>query len=78
MSKSKEEAIRVKEVRVIDDGPLTISGDVIVVDGAGTPFEATSDQPIALCRCGGSRNKPFCDGSHLSNGFLAEDRAAPT
>jgi CDGSH-type Zn-finger protein len=32
---------------------------------------------VALCRCGGSQNKPFCDGTHGRNGFRDENRADP-
>jgi CDGSH-type Zn-finger protein len=40
---------------------------VRILDGDGTiVFEG---EKVALCRCGGSANKPFCDGTHAKNGF---------
>jgi CDGSH-type Zn-finger protein len=44
-----------------------------VVSEDGTPYEVRNRQTV--CRCGQSRNKPFCDGSHKENGF--EDPAMP-
>ncbi|MEA1876476.1 MAG: (4Fe-4S)-binding protein [Bacteroidota bacterium] len=55
------------EVTIIENGPAIIKGNFKVADGMGNKIE-TANQ-IALCRCGGSRNLPFCDGSHLVNGF---------
>jgi uncharacterized Fe-S cluster protein YjdI len=55
------------EVRASADGPLLISGGVRVLDVDGKLlFEG---EKAALCRCGGSANKPFCDGTHRTNGF---------
>jgi CDGSH-type Zn-finger protein len=50
------------QVKIMDNGPLFISGDVDVVDAEGNKFE--TKQNFALCRCGLSKNKPFCDGTH--------------
>jgi CDGSH-type Zn-finger protein len=54
------------------DGPLVCKSDsrVIVEDANGVILQQAED--IALCRCGGSATKPFCDGSHRHNGFSAE------
>jgi CDGSH-type Zn-finger protein len=49
------------------NGPYLVTGPVNVTDVDGRVI-AHPDQ-MALCRCGGSSNKPFCDGTHLSNGF---------
>lgn len=60
-------------VRIIvrPNGPYFIEGPAAVVDLEGREYR--SDKPrIALCRCGGSAAKPFCDGSHRSNGFSAD------
>lgn len=49
------------------NGPLFVRGNVRVRDPRGNVLrEATR---MALCRCGGSANKPFCDGTHRANGF---------
>jgi CDGSH-type Zn-finger protein/uncharacterized Fe-S cluster protein YjdI len=56
-------------VRPLADGPLQVTGAVEICAGTGRVVHRTTD--AKLCRCGGSRNKPLCDGSHLSNGFTA-------
>jgi CDGSH-type Zn-finger protein len=58
------------EVRIkpLKNGPLEVSGGVDVVDADGNTKPGTED-PIYLCRCGHSANKPFCDGSHKKVGF---------
>ncbi len=48
-------------------GRLWVSGGVHVLSADGTAYEVRNR--IALCRCGASENKPFCDGSHVSSGF---------
>ena len=56
-------------VRLRRNGPLVIEGDdVRVVDWDGVEQRPTR-RPVALCRCGGSASKPFCDGSHKRIGF---------
>jgi len=54
-------------VTIAKNGPLYVRGRVRLVDGKG---EASETPPrFALCRCGGSGNKPFCDGTHKTVGF---------
>ena len=48
-------------------GALWVRGGITVVSGDGTPYEVRNR--VALCRCGGSKNKPFCDGTHASIRF---------
>lgn len=48
-------------------GPLWVRGGVAVVSADGSAYEVRNR--VALCRCGASGNKPFCDGSHVSSGF---------
>ena len=58
------------------NGPYRIQGPVKIVDVDGNEFQAPSDKEfIALCRCGHSSTKPFCDGTHRTVGFQAETRA---
>jgi CDGSH-type Zn-finger protein len=52
------------------DGPLVVRGPVRLVGQGGQVIEPGRD-PIALCRCGKSRLKPFCDGTHKLVGFRA-------
>ena len=52
------------------DGPLAVEGPVCIELARGEILEVT-DRAF-LCRCGGSANKPFCDGTHKRNGFHAE------
>jgi 3-phenylpropionate/trans-cinnamate dioxygenase ferredoxin subunit len=56
-------------IRLRRNGPYVIEhDDVTIVDWNGVEY-VSERQPIALCRCGGSLNKPFCDGSHSRIGF---------
>jgi CDGSH-type Zn-finger protein len=52
-------------VRVRDNGPLLVEGPITLVDAEGHQFAIPEGKPaIALCRCGHSERKPFCDGAH--------------
>ena len=64
-------------IKVRANGPLLVLGQVKLIDAQGNPFPLpTSDKPgIALCRCGQSAKRPFCDGTHTRCGFQADDRA---
>lgn len=54
-------------VKPAKDGPYLVNGSVTIVAGSGrTAWHGTR---AALCRCGASGNKPFCDGSHKKTGF---------
>ena len=65
-------------IRCRENGPLLITGAVQVVDHAGNVFPIPPGKDtVALCRCGTSQNKPFCDGSHRTCGFQAA-HLAPT
>ncbi len=64
------------EIVVRENGPYLIRGPVRVVDADGNEFELPTHKPlVALCRCGGSTTKPFCDGTHSRVGFAAAERA---
>lgn len=62
------------KITVIDNGPFLVAGPVQLTDPDGNEFSPPR-QPIALCRCGGSTNKPFCDGTHGKISFQAAERA---
>ena len=62
-----EAAPQDNEVHVSNDGPLYVSG-ALSVDGASDDMHSVSRR-AALCRCGASKNKPFCDNSHREAGF---------
>lgn len=57
-------------IDALKDGPLKVSGPVEIMSGTGRGVERT--QNCALCRCGASANKPFCDGSHSRIGFKTD------
>ena len=52
------------------NGPLRLEGDVQILDSGGRP--AWAGTAAAMCRCGASKNKPFCDGNHRETGFVAK------
>jgi 3-phenylpropionate/trans-cinnamate dioxygenase ferredoxin subunit len=53
-------------ITIRDNGPYVIDGEFRLVDAQGNEVPATKR---ALCRCGGSTMKPFCDGTHSKIGF---------
>lgn len=57
------------------NGSLKVTGSVEVLDADGTPFVLPEGSAIALCRCGHSQNKPFCDAAHKQACFVADDSA---
>lgn len=54
-------------IKVAHNGPLEITGHIALKDDMGSTPQ--SPEHYTLCRCGGSKNKPFCDGTHHDNGF---------
>ena len=65
----------VTTIRLRQNGPYVIDGDdVRVIDWNGAEY-TIERQPIALCRCGASTKKPFCDGTHSKIGFHAAEAA---
>jgi CDGSH-type Zn-finger protein len=61
-------------VTVYENGPLLLRGSFTITDQDGEPIPA-GRRTVALCRCGRSALKPFCDGSHVRNKFRAAGRA---
>ena len=62
-------------ITVRRNGPYIVSGTVELRDADGNVYEA--QETMALCRCGASTKKPFCDGTHSKTGFQAAERAVP-
>ena len=63
------------KIEIMKNGPLIVTGDVELRDPQGNAYPAK--QRMALCRCGASTTKPFCDGAHSKIGFEAAERAVP-
>jgi CDGSH-type Zn-finger protein len=62
------------EIKVRDHGPYKVTGPVRIVDVDGNAWDV-GEGPVALCRCGLSQTKPFCDRSHRDGGFESCERA---
>lgn len=64
-------------IRTRENGPLLVTGPCTLIDHLGNPFDLTGKENVALCRCGHSAKRPFCDGSHRACGFVAGETATP-
>jgi CDGSH-type Zn-finger protein len=62
-------------VKAVKNGPYEVAGGAKVLDDTGKEYAESAIDPIYLCRCGHSKNKPFCDNSHEEIGFKAEETA---
>ena len=62
------------EIKVRDHGPLKVTGPIRLIDAEGREWDI-GEGPVALCRCGKSKTKPFCDRSHREEGFESSERA---
>jgi CDGSH-type Zn-finger protein len=63
-------------IRMRANGPILVEGPFKLIDSAGNAFQLDSTKPgVALCRCGQSARKPFCDGSHRGCDFVSDERA---
>ena len=63
------------KITVKTNGPYRIEGAVNLVDADGNAWDVSAKPAFSLCRCGHSANKPFCDGTHKTINFVAEDTA---
>ncbi|HEY6770336.1 MAG TPA: CDGSH iron-sulfur domain-containing protein [Candidatus Sulfotelmatobacter sp.] len=66
------------KITVRPNGPLRVEdpeGLIELVDASGNKYDLTGKPAYSLCRCGGSVNKPFCDGTHSKIGFQAAELA---
>ncbi len=62
------------KITALDNGPYLVKGPILLLDAEGDQF-SFERATVALCRCGGSTTKPFCDGTHSKIGFRAAQRA---
>ena len=62
-------------IRATPNGPYIVQGVTELLDTEGDKYPLDKDS-IALCRCGHSNNKPFCDGTHSKIGFQANEKVA--
>ncbi len=62
-------------IEVRRNGPLIVTGPVELKDADGKHYPV--EERMALCRCGASTTKPFCDGTHSKIGFQAAEKAVP-
>jgi len=63
------------KISIRPNGPYLVEGDVELADVNGNKVDTTGRPKIALCRCGASVTKPFCDGTHSKIGFQAAEAA---
>lgn len=59
---SKNEGTEEVQIKIVSNGPVLVNGNFKITDHNGNVLEVKNK--TALCRCGGSQNKPFCDGTH--------------
>jgi CDGSH-type Zn-finger protein len=61
------------EINTRPSGPFLVSGAITLKDTAGNDYDLGGKDTIALCRCGASANRPFCDGAHNRCGFESNE-----
>lgn len=64
-------------IKARENGPLLVTGPFKLFDHLGNAFDLSGKESVALCRCGQSAKRPFCDGSHRGCGFIAGEIATP-
>jgi CDGSH-type Zn-finger protein len=66
------------KISIRPNGPFRVEapeGSVEMIASDGKPIDLTGKPAFSLCRCGGSTNKPFCDGTHSKIGFQGAEAA---
>jgi CDGSH-type Zn-finger protein len=71
----EEDARMPVKISIRPNGPYLVEGDVEMFDPAGNKVDTAGQARFALCRCGASVKKPFCDGTHSKIGFQAAEAA---
>jgi CDGSH-type Zn-finger protein len=67
-------APRPTTIKAVRNGPLQLKGTFRVLDPNGEEYDLEGQRTVLLCRCGQSKNQPFCDSSHVRNGFTSTDQ----
>jgi CDGSH-type Zn-finger protein len=63
-------------IKARHNGPYKVTGPVKIIDADENEYDLSDKgSSIVLCRCGGSKTKPFCDGTHSEIGFRGAERA---
>jgi CDGSH iron-sulfur domain-containing protein 3 len=60
-------------IKCSPNGPYLLRGPAVITDPQGNEITIEAGKNVALCRCGKSDNKPFCDGTHSRAGFSANE-----
>jgi CDGSH-type Zn-finger protein len=61
-------------VKAVRNGPLQVKGAFRLLGPNGEEYDLQGQRIVLLCRCGRSSNQPFCDSSHVRDGFTSNDR----
>ena len=77
MTDSPQPAPRPTTVKAVRNGPLQLKGTFRLLDPDGEEYDLAGQRIVLLCRCGHSKNKPFCDSSHKEVCFVAAEAAQP-
>jgi CDGSH-type Zn-finger protein len=75
---SSEGTVAAIKITIKKNGPFRVEGQegsIEMVDADGNAYDLTGKPAFSLCRCGGSVNKPFCDGTHSKIGFQGAELA---
>ncbi len=67
--KGPKKAAKFARIQVLKNGPILVTGNFIIRDANKKKIRVETET-AALCRCGASKTKPFCDGNHLAENFL--------
>ena len=65
------------KIQIRPNGPFLVTGSVTLLDPQGNAYDLAGKESFALCRCGESQKKPFCDGTHKTCGFSSSETVPP-
>ena len=68
----RKESLTDAKITIRENGPYRVEGDVPLFDHQGNRVQPSKPGGYSLSRCGGSANKPFCDGTHRKIGFIGD------